>query len=539
MELPFPQLRRSRIFQRILLGFGLVVVSLSVGVIVSYQQFLRLQENFSRLLEHESRLAEDTTLLQRQLTLVQSNKRGYLLTGNAEFRDRYEEALAQIDPVLSRLMVETTMRPVEREHLYRFRAAFSRYLQVSARDIAVRERALQEGRGLDAITPALRTAHSLDLADTADAALRSLHAAAALAVLEGQREVTDEQYASRRTALFSMLLSLAVTLLYGAWLARDIGGGLEALKRAIESREANPDGEPGPASRRTDEIGDVARSFDQLSRSLAQTETTLRDTVDAQQSLLDALQQANAALGRAMRVKSDFLATMSHELRTPLNAVIGLSAMLLESPAEQLSPRARHSLATMRDSGAHLLTLLNDILDLAKLDAGRMRFTAVALNPIALVRACVATVLPLVGDRPVQVHFDEASAPALAVRADPQRLRQVMLNLLSNAVKFTPRGEVTVRLRAEEDALAFDVEDTGIGIGPDDLPHLFEEFHQAHGGDARPYAGTGLGLPLSRRMAQAMGGDIAVHSVLGRGSRFTLRMPASAEAPIDAPEVSA
>ncbi len=531
MQLPFQQLRGSRIFRRILFGFGLVVASLSIGVSASYQQFLQLQEDFSGLLQHEFRLVSDAAMLQRQLALVQSNKRGYLLTGAVEFRDRYEEALAQIDPVIRRLQLETTMRPAEREHLQRFRAAFSRYLQVTARDLAVRERAVIEGRALDDITPALRTSHSLDLADTADAALRALHAAASLAVLEGQREVTDQQYASRRTVLLSMVMSLLFTLVYGAWLARDIGGGLEALKEAIESREATSTEGPTAASLRRDEIGDVARSFDQLSSNLAQTEGALRDTVDRQSAILDELRQANEALGRAMRVKSDFLATMSHELRTPLNAVIGLSGMLLESPSEQLSPRARQALATMRDSGTHLLTLLNDILDLAKLDAGRMRFAAVSLAPTALVRACVATMLPLVGDRPLQVHFDEDSVPAEAVLADPQRLRQVLLNLLSNAVKFTPQGEVTVRLRREGSSLCFDVLDTGVGVGPDDLPLLFQEFHQARSGDARPYAGTGLGLALSQRMAQAMGGEITVRSTLGEGSCFTLKMPLSHDAP--------
>jgi len=531
MELPFPQLRRSRIFQRILVGFGLVVACLTIGVAASYQQFLQLQENFADLLQHEFRLVSDTAQLQRQLALVQSNKRGYILTGTGEFRDRYEEALAQVDPIIRRLQEETRLRLAEREHLQRFRAAFSRYLQVSARDLTLRERAVMEGRSLDDVITALRTSHGLDLADTAEAALRSLHAAASLAVLEGQREVTAQQYASRRTVLLTMLVSLTFTLVYGAWLARDIGGGLEALKRAIVSRGDTAQGEPNPASQRPDEIGDVARSFDLLSGNLAATEVTLRETVHGQERILDQLRQANEALGRAMRVKSDFLATMSHELRTPLNAVIGLSGMLLESPAEQLSPRARQALATMRDSGTHLLTLLNDILDLAKLDAGAMRFANVSIAPGPLVRACVATMQPLVGDRPLQVHFDEQNLPPAAVRADPQRLRQVLLNLLSNAVKFTPRGEVTVRLRTDGDAMHFEVHDTGIGVGPDDLPLLFEEFHQARTGDVRPYAGTGLGLPLSQRMAHAMKGEITVRSTLGVGSCFTLVMPLSHDAP--------
>ncbi len=228
-----------------------------------------------------------------------------------------------------------------------------------------------------------------------------------------------------------------------------------------------------------------------------------------------------------MRVKSDFLATMSHELRTPLNAVIGLSDLLLGSRSENLSARAREALETMRASGSHLLALLDDILDLAKIDAGKMTYHPEVFSPAPLVRACVATALPLLGDKPVDVTCEVSDAPP--VMADPQRVRQILLNLLSNAVKFTDKGSVRVSVERGDDALRVRIADTGMGISHTDQSRLFEDFHQVRTGDARPYGGTGLGLALSRRMARAMSGDVTVESEPLRGSTFTLHLPLASE----------
>ena len=188
-----------------------------------------------------------------------------------------------------------------------------------------------------------------------------------------------------------MVFALLVAVLYGAGVSRDIGGALAELQHSIEAMgRREPVGPPLP---RDDELGQVSRSFREMATQLARYETELRERVRAQEETLHELRDANDALGRAMQVKSDFLATMSHELRTPLNAVIGLSDLLLGSTHEQLSPRARQSLETMRGSGSHLLALLDDILDLAKIDAGKMTYHPQEFDLGPVVRACVATVL--------------------------------------------------------------------------------------------------------------------------------------------------
>jgi signal transduction histidine kinase len=237
------------------------------------------------------------------------------------------------------------------------------------------------------------------------------------------------------------------------------------------------------------------------------------------------IQDKSRQLEVANKHKSEFLANMSHELRTPLNAIIGFSEVLLEKMFGEINAKQQDYLSDIHSSGRHLLALINDILDLSKIEAGRMELEPSDFDvPTALQNA-----MTLVRER-AQRHGIALSLqidPAVReLRADERKFKQILVNLLSNAVKFTPDGgRVALRARPVESGLEVSVSDTGIGIAPEDQEKVFEEFRQVGGDYKTKQEGTGLGLALARRFVELHGGVIGVQSELGKGATFTFTIP--------------
>ena len=225
----------------------------------------------------------------------------------------------------------------------------------------------------------------------------------------------------------------------------------------------------------------------------------------------------------ASRQKSAFLANMSHELRTPLNAIIGFTRIVMRRSQEQLEPKQFENLEKILTSGQQLLALINTILDLAKVEAGRVDVNPAEIQPALLLEQCMRTVEPLIKEPVTLVKGFDGELPLMLV--DEEMLRQIMLNLLSNAAKFTARGNIHVRARADNGTVEIAVADTGIGIAADKLESIFEEFEQADASSTRVHGGTGLGLTIARRLARLMGGDVCVESTPSVGSTFTLTLP--------------
>jgi signal transduction histidine kinase len=243
--------------------------------------------------------------------------------------------------------------------------------------------------------------------------------------------------------------------------------------------------------------------------------------------LFDDVQDKSRQLELASENKSQFLASMSHEMRTPLNAIIGLTEMMVADAARLGTDKAQEPLRRVHGAGIHLLGIINQVLDLSKIEAGKLELCPSSIDLAALIDDVIGTARPLAEQNGNSLTVDiDADLGALTV--DPLRLRQILLNLLSNACKFTKQGEVTLRARSIADgrgSIEFAVADTGIGMTQEQQGKLFEEFSQADASTARRYGGSGLGLAIARKLARMMGGDVTVTSEPGKGSVFTARLP--------------
>ncbi|WP_419952927.1 response regulator [Methylobacterium sp.] len=236
------------------------------------------------------------------------------------------------------------------------------------------------------------------------------------------------------------------------------------------------------------------------------------------------LREAKDTAENASRSKSSFLANMSHELRTPLNAIIGFTRLIMRRAKDVLPIKQFENLEKILLSSEHLLSLINTILDLAKVEAGRMEVKTSEFSLESTLDLCLRTFEPLVKSEYVRLVKDFEGLPE-TISTDQEKLRQILINLLSNAIKFTETGSVTLRARAVGDRIALAVIDTGIGIPSGALTLIFEEFQQVDNSASRTHSGTGLGLAISHRLARMLGGDVGVDSQEGKGSTFTLTLP--------------
>ena len=272
--------------------------------------------------------------------------------------------------------------------------------------------------------------------------------------------------------------------------------------------------------------------LEQQQAELEQTNSQLEEQTQLLESQRDDLERTGAAvelkareLEQASRYKSDFLANMSHELRTPLNSLLILSKLLGDNPAGNLSDEQVQHARTIQSSGNDLLTLINDILDLSKIEAGHLEIRPEAVSLQRLATDLRQMFKPVAEERKLDFEITIADDVPASLHSDRMRLEQVLKNLLSNAFKFTEKGGVTLSVERDGDHIALSVSDTGIGIAEEQQHSIFEAFRQADGTISRRYGGTGLGLSISRELARLLGATITLTSVHGQGSRFTLSMP--------------
>lgn len=266
------------------------------------------------------------------------------------------------------------------------------------------------------------------------------------------------------------------------------------------------------------EVAVLAESFNDMADKLQKSMKTLEQRAEE-------LQIANQKAIEASQLKSEFLSIMSHELRTPLNAIIGYAGIMLEGIGGEIDDDAQGMVSSINDSSKHLLGLINDILDLSKIEAGRMELVDEPFEVRPMINNIKQQMGVLPGKKGLAFNVDVKPEVPAVLRGDMERISQIVINLLSNGFKFAEQGAVGLNLKWLDDQLSIVVSDTGIGIPPHALQYIFEEFRQVDGTASRVYEGTGLGLPIVKKLAEVMGGRVMVESKMGEGTTFTVRLP--------------
>lgn len=327
-----------------------------------------------------------------------------------------------------------------------------------------------------------------------------------------------------RALLMATALGTALLIMTGSWLiiryiiVKPVTH-LKEVSDAISSGQLNVRSEIQTG----DEFEDLSHAFNRMLRNLVNMQDQWRKVSTDLDRKVDELAQANLALYESNRLKSDFLATISHELRTPLNSILGFSDVLAGD--QSLADKQVRWVRNIRTSGERLLNLINDILDLAKIEAGKMQFRIEEFNLIDICEGLLNMFRPLAEKKNIDLRsqIDPAIPP---LRQDLTKLQRILENLLSNAIKFTPEGgRVMLKASADRTQVQLTVIDTGVGIAAEEKELIFEKFRQSGNPLTREHAGTGLGLSIVRELSKLMKGEVTLQSELGRGSTFTVRLP--------------
>ncbi len=484
---------KASVYIKLLVAFlGIVILMVVLGA-VGLKELESADNRAARLVKVERQIAVYRRLQHnatRQLYAISSA----ILAQDKRTLDAIARRLMHIANDFDR--AEFVVSEGQQEFLENTKASYSELIRTGEEIIGL----VRQGKREQALE--LHNSRSIILADDLSRSTYALINAAEANMLEAAELSRNAYLTSQRSVFFISIISIALALVVGysisSSLIRPMGDIATRLRRI-----AKGDFSENLCVANRDELGSLAENVNRMSAELDR--------------LYGELENAN-------RHKSMFLANMSHELRTPMNSIIGFNRIVMRRCKDILPDIQYENLQKIAISADQLLSLINTVLDLSKIEAGRVELKLLEFDLQPLIEGCARTAAPLLDDSKV-VLSTRFPLQTPVLYSDQDKVRQILLNLLSNAAKFTDAGSITVSVDCYDDRVSISVADTGIGLPPDQIDTIFEEFAQLDSTTTRQHAGTGLGLAISKRLTSLLGGDLVVRSQPGRGSTFTLTLP--------------
>ena len=489
VEKPAPLRTSARRDLLVKLGFALALLILAGLGVQSYRSMEALIRHADQV-AHSYQVIGTLDDVEIQLLECESATRGYILTGEESVLIPYYDSNRRVGETVRRLESQATESPLDPTLIARLKT-------LVAEKLAFHEEKIQSRRtqGHEAASRLFLTGKGVRIMENIRRVVARMEQIETGRLERRYASATADATASLRALLVGTLLGFSILLVVYYNLDRQMA----RRKRSEEMIHKFNEELESRIAARTAELTTSNRELD------------LR----------------NLEIQRANRLKSEFMARMSHELRTPMNAIVGFSDLLAEETDGPLTPTHRRFVGRIRDGARHLVALIDDVLDLSKIEAGRLELSPVEFRAPEAVSEVLSVVMPLAEVKELDIRSEVEMG--VLVCADRTRFKQILYNLLSNAVKFTPEGgSVWIEAGMEGDRWCFTVGDTGVGIPPEEHVTIFEEFHQVGTTTRGVKEGTGLGLAITKRLVELHGGGIRVESEPGKGSRFTFTLPAAA-----------